>query len=242
MKKIFGYDSKFMRMLGKFSDMLFLNALFLICCIPIVTIGAAQSALYSAMRALQDKSDCERSCYGAFFHGLRTGFLKITVAWSVGFIFTSFSLVNLLNIMFLNVMDPYAPVWVSVVAVVISAVILTPIPLFHSRFDCTTLQLFRNAGMIVLCNPIITLIQTVLMWFPIALFFIDNLIFITITPLWLLGYYSFVSMIGVKMFNTSFRVLEENFYKNQEINAEGETEDTTDNVEYSEIECEDNEN
>lgn len=49
-------------------------------------------------------------------------------------------------------------------------------------------------------------------------------------------------MIGVKMFNTSFRVLEENFYKNQEINAEGETEDTTDNVEYSEIECEDNEN
>ena len=101
MKKIFGYDSKFMRMLGKFSDMLFLNFLFIICCIPIVTIGAAQSALYSGMRALQDNFDSERSCYGAFFHGLRTGFLKITIAWCVVFAITSISLVNLINIMFL---------------------------------------------------------------------------------------------------------------------------------------------
>lgn len=243
MKKIFGYDSKFMRMLGKFSDMLFLNFLFIICCIPIVTIGAAQSALYSGMRALQDNSDSERSCYGAFFHGLRTGFLKITIAWCVVFAITSISLVNLINIVFLNLIDPYAPIWVSVMAVVISAVILTPVPLFHSRFDCTTFQLIRNAGMIVLCNPIITLIQTVLLWFPIALFFIDNVIFITITPLWILGYYSFVSMIGVKMFNPSFRILEENFYKNQEAELkesdENDDKSVNDSVETTDSECDD---
>ena len=240
MKKIFGYDSKLMRFLGKLSDMIFLNALFIVCCIPIVTIGAAQSALYSGMRALQDNADCERSCYGAFFHGLRTGFLKITIAWCVVFAFTSVSLVNLLNIAYLNVIDPYAPIWISVMAVVISAIILTPIPLFHSRFDCSAFQLIRNSGMVVLCNPIITLLQTVLTWFPVALIFIDVTLFISITPLWLLGYYSFVSMLGVKMFNASFRILEENFYANQE--QESADDVSAENTDSSEAGCDSDEN
>ena len=220
MKKLFGYDSKFMRALGKYSDMLFLNALFIICCIPIVTIGAAQSALYSGMRALQDNYDCERSCYGAFFHGFRTGFLKITAVWCLLCSFTAVSLFNLFTIAFLNVVDPYAPVWISVMAVVISAIITTPIPLFHSRFGCTAFQLIRNAGVIAVCNPLITLLQTILLWFPVVLFFWDMPLFITITPLWLLGYYSIVSMIGVKLFNRSFRMLEENFYAQQETEQE----------------------
>ena len=215
MKKLFGYDSKFMRTLSKFSDMLFLNALFLICCIPVVTIGAAQSALYSAMRALQDNYDGEYTCYGAFFHGFRTGFFKITVAWTIIFSFTSVSLVNLLNIAYLNTIDPFAPVWISIMAVIISAIILTPIPLFHSRFGCTTLQLIRNAGVIAICNPLITLLQTVLVWIPVVVLFWDISLFVTITPLWILGYYSIISMIGVKLFNASFRVLEENFMEQQ---------------------------
>lgn len=215
MKKLFGYDSKLMRTLSKFSDMLFLNALFLICCIPVFTIGAAQSALYSGMRALQDNYDGERTCYGAFFYGLKTGFLKITLAWTVIFSITSVSLVNLLNIAYLNTIDPYAPIWLSIMAVVISGIILTPVPLFHSRFGCTAFQLIRNAVVTAICNPIITLLQTVLLWVPVIVFFWDMSLFVTITPLWLLGYYSVVSMIGVKLFNSPFRVLEENFLEQQ---------------------------
>ena len=236
MKKLFGSDSKLMRILSKYSDLLFLNALFVICCIPIFTIGAAQSALYSGMRALQDNYDGERTCYGAFFHGLKTGFLKITVAWCLIFAFNSVSLVNLLNIAYLNTMDPYAPIWLSVVAVIITAVILTPIPLFHSRFGCTAFQLIRNAGIVAICNPIITIVQTILLWFPVALLFWDVTWFITITPLWLLGYFSFVSMIGVKMFNPSFRVLEEHFYSQQEVNkTEEATEEAEDESDVSQV-------
>ena len=246
MKKLFGYDSKFMRTLGKFSDMLFLNALFLICCIPVITIGAAQSALYSGMRALQDNYDGERTCYGAFFYGLKTGFLKITIAWTVVFSITSVSLVNLLNIAYLNTIDPYAPVWLSIMAVVISGIVLTPIPLFHSRFGCTAFQLIRNAGVIAICNPFITLLQTVLLWIPIIVLFCDISLFVTITPLWLLGYYSFVSMIGVKLFNASFRVLEEHFLEQQKndedaVDAEDDqTEDEEADDENAEIDPEDN--
>ena len=41
----FNLDSPVMRFLTKVADLIILNILFLICCIPIVTIGAASTAL-----------------------------------------------------------------------------------------------------------------------------------------------------------------------------------------------------
>ena len=79
MNKIFGYDSKAMRFLGRLSDLLFLNMLFIVCCIPIVTIGAAQAGQYRAVLAMQDP-DSEYTWSQAFFKGFKEGFLNITVA------------------------------------------------------------------------------------------------------------------------------------------------------------------
>ena len=45
MRGFFDYDNKFMQLLSKATDMIILNLLFLLCCIPIFTIGAAQAAL-----------------------------------------------------------------------------------------------------------------------------------------------------------------------------------------------------
>ena len=45
--KLFSPDSKFMRAMSMLGDLLLLNLIFLICCVPIVTIGAASTALYT---------------------------------------------------------------------------------------------------------------------------------------------------------------------------------------------------
>ena len=47
MSSFFNMDSPIMRFLSRLCDLMILNILCLICCIPIVTIGASITALYS---------------------------------------------------------------------------------------------------------------------------------------------------------------------------------------------------
>ena len=52
----FNLDSPFMRFLTKMADLIILNILYMICCIPIVTIGAASTALYTvSMKAVKNE-------------------------------------------------------------------------------------------------------------------------------------------------------------------------------------------
>lgn len=46
MDKLFNYDSKFMQIMNKFADLMFLNLITVICCIPIITIGPAITAMH----------------------------------------------------------------------------------------------------------------------------------------------------------------------------------------------------
>jgi hypothetical protein len=80
MRDLFSCDSKFMQILHTISDHILLNLLFIICCIPVVTIGAAQAGLYSGIRVLRDEED-DSSCFRAFWKGFGIGFGKITFVW-----------------------------------------------------------------------------------------------------------------------------------------------------------------
>ena len=215
MGKIFGYDSKLMRFLGKVTDLIILNLIYLICCIPLFTIGAAQAGLYTATRAMRDDEDSELSCYAAFFAGFKNGFRRITIANTIIFVVMGVMAWNLVLVYYLSVSMPTAPVWLSIASLVVGALFQTLVPLFHSKFGCTVWQLIRNAGYLIICNPIASLVVTVLMWAPIIVFLVDVTTFITITPLWLLGYYAIAAAIGVHFFRTSFRILEKNFYETQ---------------------------
>ena len=47
MENLFRYDSKFWEILEEITDIVILNFLFIICSIPIITIGASSCALYT---------------------------------------------------------------------------------------------------------------------------------------------------------------------------------------------------
>ena len=70
MNGLFSYDSKLMQVLGFIADLFLCNVLYMLCCIPIVTIGPAQAGLHNAMRTLGDTED-DRSAVKQFFKGLK---------------------------------------------------------------------------------------------------------------------------------------------------------------------------
>lgn len=80
MKTIFAPDSPFMRWLGKFSDLIILNILYLVSCIPLVTIGAANAAMYDVtIRLSKDEAIVWRHYWQAF----RSNFKQATCIWLI---------------------------------------------------------------------------------------------------------------------------------------------------------------
>lgn len=231
MNKIFGYDSKAMRFLSRVSDLLFLNMLFIVCCIPIFTIGAAQAGQYRAVLAMQDP-DSEYTWSQAFFKGFKEGFWNITAASTLMLLLIYAVGINAFMVIFYEhaTQDTNSIVWVCLVGAAILMIFYSTMTLFHSRFGCKPWQLLRNAVVVALFNPLQAIINAVLMWVPLIVFLVDVVIFIYITPLWLLGYYSIVSYFSVRLFRVPFQVLLNNYNEVNGIVEEEEPEDEMDEV------------
>ncbi len=79
--KFFSYDSPFGQLLIKLCYGCCLNGIWLICCLPIFTVGASTTALYyTALKIVRDE---DRSCFRLFFRSFRENFRQATVLWLI---------------------------------------------------------------------------------------------------------------------------------------------------------------
>lgn len=72
MKGMFDMDSPLMRILSRICDLMILNLLFLVCSLPVITIGASLTALY--YQTLKMVKDEEGGIVKGFFHSFRQNF------------------------------------------------------------------------------------------------------------------------------------------------------------------------
>ena len=79
MKQLLSIDNPVMRFVIKLFDCMVLSVLWLVFSLPIITMGAASTALYSAVynRIVKDKSYLWRSFWTSF----RDNFKRSTLAW-----------------------------------------------------------------------------------------------------------------------------------------------------------------
>lgn len=79
--QIFDFDNKVWRFIGKFFDIIILNLLWIICSIPIITIGAATTAVYYV--TLKLARDEEGSIVKGFFTSFKENFKQSTIIWII---------------------------------------------------------------------------------------------------------------------------------------------------------------
>lgn len=77
----FNYDNPVWRFIGKFFDVLVLNVLWVICSIPIFTMGASTTAVYYV--TLKLVRDEEGSTIKSFFKSFKENFKQATVIWLI---------------------------------------------------------------------------------------------------------------------------------------------------------------
>lgn len=79
MGNIFNLDSTFMKYANKFADLMILNIITIVLCIPIFTIGAAMTAMHSMV--LKIYRDEESYVFKGYFKAFKDNFKQSTIIW-----------------------------------------------------------------------------------------------------------------------------------------------------------------
>lgn len=85
MRNLFNLDNPVVQFLARVGDLIIVNALFLICCVPLVTIGASIAAMHKVTQAIAFDED--NGIVKTFFRGFRENFRQATAAWLLMVVF-----------------------------------------------------------------------------------------------------------------------------------------------------------
>lgn len=153
----FNLDSPIMRFLTKMADLIILNILFLICCIPIVTIGAASTALYTVtMKSVRnEESYVTRSYFNAFKDNFKISTLSWLIALALGIILTlDFRILPSLP----NTMAQILRMFLIAISLFYAIFMIYLFP-YIARFENTLKGTLKNALMLgIACLPYILLL------------------------------------------------------------------------------------
>lgn len=191
----------FLGFLESLANTVFLNLLFLLCSIPILTTGASLTALYAGLRASIKKEPC----YKAFFRTLRKSFVRSTLAWLIVLPVNALLVTNLILNIFYWEQGSLVSLIVSAVFAAVFLGFSTTVFLFYSRFEATLLQLFQYSAKLFFDYPVRSVIVGVLSWFPFVLpFFAAGFqVFLLLGLVWLF-YFASIGTLSIWLMNRPF--------------------------------------
>ena len=141
---IFKYDSPLMSFLNTVFDLMFLNILCFVCCIPIITIGPALAAKYDvAMRIVRKE---EPTIFRPFFRAFKNNFKHSIIIWSV-LLVACFLLFIDWNWIFQNGIGNVSPFYLMaaiITTLIVSFIIMTIFPII-ARFQVTIKEAFKTS-------------------------------------------------------------------------------------------------
>lgn len=180
MRNIFDPESPLMTFITKITYSAYLNLLWFLCCLPIVTAGASTTALFYV--TLKMAKNEEGNLTKAFFSSFRANFRQATVIWlillAVGIVLGVDGYV-LYHVRFSNAFWTVITAIFFVAAAAYAIVLMYIFPLL-ARFQNSTAAMFRNAIMIgmrfLLCTALMAVIYFVMI-LVIVRFFTPAIVF-----------------------------------------------------------------
>lgn len=151
MSKLFRMDSPLMRFLTKIADLMVLNILFCVTSIPLITIGASWTALYSV--TLKMVRDEEGSVSRSYFQSFRQNFRQATLLWLGGLVVLALLVLDIrvLNGMAGGTAPGLLRVGVEILALLGIMVLQYLFPSL-ARFEASLADTLKNACMMALAH------------------------------------------------------------------------------------------
>ena len=169
---LFNYNGPLMRGLNRIADLLILNILYLMCCIPIITIGPATVALYYvALKMVRDEQDgVAREFWKSFWLNFRQGIGLHLIYFVVALILIADVWFALHSVQSHGIMNDVLLVVGCVLSVLLAASATYAYPML-AKFENTTKRLLKLSLFLAIRHLPITIV----------------LLAITAVPIWLIS-------------------------------------------------------
>ena len=143
MSNFFSTDSPLWRALTKVADLIWLNILFVICCIPVFTVGAALSAMYSV--TLKMCVNEEGAISQDFFKAFRENFKQATILWGIMLGIGLFLIADFLMVPLLGGIVYEIAFWILCVIGILYIMVFSYLFPLQSRFENPIKRTLMNA-------------------------------------------------------------------------------------------------
>lgn len=208
--KIFDLDSPLMNVLNKMADLMWLNILTMICCIPIITAGAAFTSMhYVALKIVRNE---ESYITRSFFKSFKTNFRQATIIWLLILLVAAvlggdYYIITKSGIQFSSVL--VVLIMAAAVLVICAALYVFPV---LAKFDNTVMGTIRNAFIMSILQLPKTVVIFVMSFFPLIVYLVS----LRLIPIIFLFGFSLPAYASAMLYNKFFQKLEDQLLAEQE--------------------------
>lgn len=199
--KFFAPDSKFTQLMTSFGEMMLLNACWIIACLPLFTIGAANAAMYTMMgrRIRGEGSGIIAPFFRAWWSNMKMG----TLFW-IAQVLVSASLVLSLLLPLPGILKVISTVVFLLVTVVFS-LIYPQIARFRNRW----FAYLRNALLLLVLRLGWVLLNFLTILSPVIVFLLAPVEFLRFGVIWILFGFSMIFCVSADIMQKILQPLEE---------------------------------
>lgn len=217
--KFLNIDSPFMQAMNKVADLMILNLLTVVCMIPLITAGAALTAMhYQVLKIVRDEE-----CYvvKGYFKAFRENFIQSTAIWLI-LLVIGLILGGDFYIMYVTETE-YHMIFKAVLGAVAIFALFTLIYVFpvQAKFANPVLRTLKNALAMSILQAPKSILMLVLYLIPMVLMVFAPSIF----PLIMLFGMTVPAFLSAKLYNKFFLKLEDRINEINGVRAEEEDED-----------------
>ena len=187
MGAFFSMDSKFMQAMSRIADLVTLNVLFLLSCVPLFTIGAASTAMYTV--CFRFGTDREQGVFRSYFRAFRENFKQGTILWLILALFLVTGFLNTFLLYSLEGGVRYLFLLTGILLVLAMLMFGYTFPLL-SQFSNDVRSTLKNALFLSLGYLPRSIPVVVLNVFPLVLVLLDLYVFLQAGFLWAFLYFS----------------------------------------------------
>lgn len=202
MRGLFNMDGPVWQALGRLADLVILNLLFVISCIPVITIGAAATALYSV--TLKMVRDEESYILKGYWKSFKENFKQSTIMWLVMLVI---GIVLYVDFRVVGSMTASASKIYLVLLLAISLILVMGVvyifPL-QAKFYNTIKGTIKNAFLMALANLPYTAIIMVITIGSVILTFLNGTTMYYGLLIWILAGFSIIAHLNSRFFMKVF--------------------------------------
>ena len=201
-------DNVVTRALSKICDMVFLNVLWVICSIPIVTIGASTTALYTVMLKLVRNE--EGYIFRSFFRAFKENFKQSTLIW---LIIAAFSVVWWVDFRIAGMMGAGVGEVLRIIFLIVAFLLLSvTIYVFPltARYENKISATLKNSRALRIAKLPYTLLMVAVVVVAVLASLWNTMMLMIALPLWFLFMVSLIAWINSYLLRRVFTVFEQN--------------------------------